>query len=72
MDGIDGVSRGVDMETVLKLAASSPDRDDKTRAKPEPTDEQPAGTAQARQTPEATAGTDASLTGKGGALNDTV
>ncbi len=72
MDGIEGVSQGVDMETVLKLAKSSPAQAEKAQAKPETEEDQQAGAAQAQQAPEAPAGPDASLTGKGGALDNTV
>jgi hypothetical protein len=72
MDGIEGVSQGVDMETVLKLAASSPAKDDKSQAKPQPADDLQAGGAQAGQAPQEAAGPEAALTGRGGALDNTV
>lgn len=72
MDGIEGVSQGVDMETVLKLAASSPAKGEKAQAKPEPDNDQQAGAAETGQAAQADAEPDTSLTGKGGALDSTV
>ncbi len=73
MDGIEGVSQGVDMETVLKLAKSSPAQADKAQAKTETEEDRQAGAAQARQAPPAASGPEVSLTpGKGGAPDNTV